>query len=122
MASSWLWNSYGVPAITGNATIGSAALVLLGPQLSRPPWEQERPVQMARGADCAVYIVSIPIKGQLGGALTRLEPQTKKLEVHCNIIPNQSILGVAALPNSSLLIGASGIQGGSSAVPSEKEA
>lgn len=91
-------------------------------QLSRPPWEQERPVQMALGADGAVYIATIPIKGQLGGTLTRLEPETKKMEVHRNIIPNQSILSVAALPDSPLLVGASGIQGGSSAVPSEKEA
>jgi len=90
-------------------------------QLSLPPWEQERPVQMARGADSAVYIASIPIKGQLGGALTRLEPDTKKVEVHRGIIPQQSILSVAALPDSPLLVCASGIQGGSSALPSETE-
>jgi hypothetical protein len=82
---------------------------------------QERPIQMARGTDGAIYVASMPIKAQLGGALSRVTTEGD-VTVHRHIVPNQGITSIVAIPGTPLLFCTSTIQGGSSAIPSEKEA
>ena len=83
---------------------------------------QERPVQLALGPDGMIYSGTFPSKGRLGGALVRVNPNDFTCKVWTNVIPNQSIFSVAAVPELGGLFCTSSIQGGSSAIPTEKEA
>ncbi|MCX6898718.1 MAG: hypothetical protein NT105_08470 [Verrucomicrobia bacterium] len=83
---------------------------------------QERPVQLTLGPDGMIYSGTFPSKGRLGGALVRINPADFSHKVWVNVIPNQSIFSVAAVPELGGLFCASSIQGGSSAIPTEKEA
>jgi hypothetical protein len=83
---------------------------------------QERPYQWALGPDGMLYIGTRPIKGHLGGALVRVNPDDLSFKVWRNIIPNQSILYVAPVPETNEMLCASSVSGGSSAIPTEKEA
>ncbi len=84
--------------------------------------QQERPVQLARGADGAVYVASMPIKGRLGGALSRVDVESGQTIVHRDVIANQGVTSVVAIPETRLLFCTSTIEGGTSAIPTEKEA
>jgi hypothetical protein len=84
--------------------------------------EQERPVQLARGADGAIYAASLPIKGRLGGALSRISPDGRAVAVHRHVVRNQSVSSVVAIPDTSLLFCTTTVRGGSSSIPTEKEA
>jgi outer membrane protein assembly factor BamB len=83
--------------------------------------EQERLYALVPGPDGHLYIPSVPTKGQLGGALTRLDPSTLEYAVYRGIIPNQSVTSVAAAPETGEIFGTSDVRGGTSAHPSEKE-
>lgn len=83
---------------------------------------QERPVYLALGPDGMIYTGTFPAKGRLGGALVRVNPTNLTHRVWTNIIPNQSIVGLAAIGETGELFGATSVQGGTSAIPSAKEA
>lgn len=83
---------------------------------------QERPVQWCLGPDGMLYTGTVPAKGRLGGALLRVDPNDLSLKVWPCPIANQSIMYAAPLPESSQLYCVTSIHGGSSAIPTEKEA
>lgn len=83
---------------------------------------QERPVHFIAGPDGMLYAGTFPAKGRLGGALVRIDPQELSARDWSNLVPNQSIDGLAAVPELGALFGTTSIQGGSSATPTEKEA
>jgi outer membrane protein assembly factor BamB len=83
---------------------------------------QERPVQLALGPDGMIYTGTFPSKGRLGGALVRVNPNDFASKVWANVITNQSIFSLAAVPELGGLFCSSSIRGGSSAIPTEKEA
>jgi hypothetical protein len=60
------------------------------------------------------------IKGHLGGALVRIRPDDFTCKVWRNVIPNQSIMRLAALPQTGELVCASSVHGGTSAIPVEE--
>lgn len=83
---------------------------------------QERPMQLAEGPDGMLYTGTVPAKGRLGGSLLRVNPHDFSYRVWENVIPNQSILRLAAIPETGELFCTSSVSGGSSAIPTEKEA
>jgi outer membrane protein assembly factor BamB len=83
---------------------------------------QERPVQWCLGPDGKLYFGTVPAKGRLGGTLTRVDPDQLAIESWPDLIPHQSIMYVAPVPETGELFCASSVQGGSSAIPTEKEA
>jgi len=83
---------------------------------------QERPVQLVCGPDGMIYTGTFPSKGRLGGALVRINPNDFSSKVWANVITNQSIFSVAAVPELGGLFCTSSIGGGSSAIATEKEA
>ncbi len=83
---------------------------------------QERPNQLVLGPDRMVYVASTPVKGRLGGALTRIDPTTLAVDCWRNVVPEQSLLGLAPLPETGELLLASTVAGGSSAKPTQTEA
>jgi outer membrane protein assembly factor BamB len=82
----------------------------------------ERPMQLIEGPDGMLYAGTVPSKGRLGGALLRVDPRDFSHRVWENIIPNQSVLRLVALPESGEVLGVTSVSGGSSAIPTEKEA
>jgi len=83
---------------------------------------QERLVQLVLGPDEMIYTGGIPVKGHLGGALVRINPDDFTVKVWRNLIYNQSIEYLAPVPETGELFCTSTIRGGSSAIPTEKEA
>jgi len=83
---------------------------------------QERPIQWCLGPDGMLYAGTEPAKGRLGGALIRVNPRDLSLTVWPSPIPNQSVEYVAPVPERGELFCVTSIQGGTSAIPSEKEA
>ncbi len=82
---------------------------------------QNRPYDIALGADGKVYIACVPAYGYHGGALSWYDPATDEVEHVPTPIPKQSIASVCALPGNLLLVGTS-IEGGSGAKAIAKEA
>ncbi|MEN6403733.1 MAG: hypothetical protein ABFD94_17450 [Armatimonadia bacterium] len=82
----------------------------------------ERPVQWCLGPDGMLYTGNTPAKGRLGGALMQVDPDQGTIRTWANIIPNQSIEYLAAVPEQNLLYGTCTIGGGSSAIPVDMEA
>lgn len=83
---------------------------------------QERPIQWCPGPDGMLYTGTVPAKGRLGGAIMRIDPDKLTIRQFDGVIPNQSIMYLEALPGTDLLYGTGSIGGGSSAIPTEKEA
>ena len=83
---------------------------------------QERPVQWCLTSDGMLYTGTEPAKGRLGGAIMRVNPADLSLKVWPTPIPNQSIEYLAAIPETGELFCATSIQGGSSAISTEKAA
>lgn len=83
---------------------------------------QERPVQLVLGPDGMIYSGTFPSKGRLGGALARIDPNDYSCRVWTNVIANQSISGLAPVAELGGVFCTSSIRGGSSAIPTEKEA
>ncbi len=83
---------------------------------------QERPTQWCIGPDGCAYSGTTPVKGRLGGALAKLDVQERTIEWFENIVHNQSIQYVEAVPETNELVLSTTIAGGSSAKPTEEEA
>ncbi len=91
-------------------------------RIGRAGQGQERALQLIAGPDGQIYSSNMPTKGELGGALTRIDPKTFALKTWRNIIAKQSIMSVAPVPESNALFLTSSISGGTSSVMTEKEA
>jgi len=76
----------------------------------------------AIGPDEMIYTGTFPSKGRLGGALARINPDDFSCRVWTNIVANQSIVGLASVADLGGVFCTSSIHGGSSAIPTEKEA
>jgi len=85
-------------------------------------YEQERLEQLVLGPDGMIYTGATPIKGHLGGALARIDPDDLTVKVWRNVVPNQSLPALAAVPRTGEVFVTTTIAGGSSAIPTEKEA
>ena len=85
---------------------------------------QERPRQMVTGPDGMVYCISIPLKGMLGGCLTRVDPKTLAVTSYkdTELIPHQSYTSVIPVPEKGELFITSSVGGGTGAKPLAKEA
>jgi hypothetical protein len=81
--------------------------------------EQSRPFTFTTGVG-KLFIGTIADYGQLGGALTIYDEEADTWTVHRNVIPNQSIIGLAYY--NGKLYGGSTIWGGLGIEPSETEA
>lgn len=90
-------------------------------QLSRE-YDQERPEQVIVGPDNAIWIGTVPVKGRLGGALSRIDPGDFSVQCWRDIVPDQSIVSLVALPDTNQLLLGSSIRGGTSAAPKATEA
>lgn len=90
-------------------------------QLSRKH-QQERPNHLLIGPDDALYVATTPVKGRLGGALARVDPETLAVEAWRNVVENQSLMSLASLSAQNQLAAGSSIGGGTSAKPTETEA
>ena len=75
---------------------------------------QERPVALVQ-VGRRIAIGSVPIKNTLGGALSLWDPATNALTVKRGLIPNHSIISLAARGN--LVIGGSSNVGGTGSTP-----
>jgi len=84
--------------------------------------EQERARELVLGPDGMIYTGTVPVKGRLGGAIVRLDPSSGAVRVWRNVIPNQSFLSAVAVPQTGEMFFTSSTHGGSSAIPTEKEA
>lgn len=91
-------------------------------QLASEKYQQERLMQLSLGSDNMIYSGSIPIKGILGGALVRVNPNDLSVKVWRNIVPEQSIISVVPVPVTNEIFFTSNIRGGSSSIPTQKEA
>ncbi len=83
---------------------------------------QERPVQLTLGPDGVIYSPTVPLKGHLGGVIAQIDPNDFTTTTYHDLIHNQSFTSVTAVPETGELFITSSIAGGSSSVPTEKEA
>lgn len=83
---------------------------------------QERPIQWCRAPQRMLYTGTVSAKGRLGGSLVRVDPSDLSFRVWPTPIPNQSIQYVAPVPGTGELFCTTSVSGGSSAIPTEKEA
>lgn len=84
--------------------------------------KQERLLELKLAPDGYIYSPTVPIKGYLGGTLVRIDPESLKVEVFEDIVPNQSLMSVTPIPETGELLLTSSVRGGTSATPTEKEA
>lgn len=75
---------------------------------------QERPVAIQQ-VGSKVAVGTVPIKGQLGGALSIWDPATNALTVKRNLIPDQSVISLAT--HNGLVVGGSSNVGGTGSTP-----
>jgi hypothetical protein len=80
---------------------------------------QERPFVLVSGED-SMYVGTIPSYGKLGGALTIYDGNLQTWSTYSNIVPNQSITGLAY--HKGKLFGGTSIWGGLGVNPTETEA
>ncbi len=78
---------------------------------------QDRAPAMIGGPDGAIYIGTVPTYGELGGALTRLDPSNHTWVVHRHIVPEQSVVSLAADAKRNRVYAGSSVQGGGGAIP-----
>ncbi len=90
-------------------------------QLSRE-YQQERPEQVIVGPDNAIWVGTVPVKGRLGGALSRIDPGDLSVQCWRDVVPAQSIVSLVGLPDRNRLLLASSVRGGTSATPTATEA
>jgi hypothetical protein len=69
-----------------------------------------------------IYTGTVPSKGRLGGALVRVDPLELTSRVWPSPVANQSVVNLAAVPETGELFCTTSIQGGSSSIPTEKAA
>lgn len=75
---------------------------------------QERPVAVQQ-VGSTMAIGTVPIKGELGGALSIWDPATNALTVKRNLIPDQSVVSLAT--HKGLVVGGSSNVGGTGSTP-----
>lgn len=80
---------------------------------------QDRPFAV-KEADGKAILGSISTYGELGGALSIYDLETKKADVYRNLIPEQSILGLAY--KDGIIYGSTTVSGGLNISPTKKEA
>ena len=85
-------------------------------------YDQERAWQLTLGPDGMIYTGTRPIKGHLGGAVVRVNPEDFSFKLWRNVIPNQSFISAVAVPKTGEIFFTSSVQGGTSAAPTETEA
>lgn len=91
-------------------------------QLDNEEYQQERLTQLCLGFDDRIYTGTVPVKGRLGGALVRLDPSDLSINVWRNVVHEQSLISVVGVPATKEVFFTSSVRGGSSAVPTQKEA
>ncbi|WNB85196.1 hypothetical protein [Cellulomonas sp. ATA003] len=103
---------------TGNASAAAPLYVYSGsgePQLrTHINHGQERPVAMVQ-VGSRMAIGTVPVKNTLGGALTLWDPATNALTVKRNIVPDHSVISLAA--RGGLVVGGTSNAGGTGSVP-----
>lgn len=100
----------------------SSGKVIPVAQLGTQEYLQERLIQLCLGSDGMIYTGTIPVKGIVGGALVRVNPQDLSFRVWRNIIPQQSLISVVSVPATNEIFFTTNIRGGSSSIPTQKEA
>ena len=80
-----------------------------------------RPMALIAGPDNKVYIGAVAGYGKLGGPLAVLDPTTGEVEQYGNLVEDQSVVALAALPNG-LILGGTTIAGGGGSHPTQTEA
>ena len=85
---------------------------------------QERLRQLMLGPDGMVYCPSGPLKGMLGGRLTRINPETLEVTSYkdTELIKHQSYVSATAVPETNELFITSSTSGGTGARPTAGEA
>jgi hypothetical protein len=83
--------------------------------------EQDRPYDIALGADGRIYLACVPAYGHHGGALSWYDPATDTVDHVSTPITDQALASVCALPNGLLACGTS-IEGGPGTKPRAREA
>ncbi|HPA46247.1 MAG TPA: hypothetical protein PLG59_00195 [bacterium] len=84
--------------------------------------EQYRTPGLVIGPDEKLYIGSIPAYGKIGGALSIYDPETDRIEVFRNIIPNQSIACLISDTQKNRILGGSWIIAGGGVDSPERDA
>lgn len=82
---------------------------------------QDRPYDMALGANGRIYLACVPSYGYHGGALSWYDPNTGALDHAAEPIKDQAVASICALPNGHLACGTS-TEGGPGTQPLAKEA
>jgi hypothetical protein len=85
-------------------------------------YQQERGVDLLKGPDGRLYLCSVPVKQNLGGALTVIDPRDDSYVCHRNIIPDQSVITGTVIPGSNRILFVTSIGGGTKSVPVAKQA
>jgi hypothetical protein len=80
-----------------------------------------RPLAMIAGPGDKVYIGATAGYGVLGGPLAVLDPATGKVEQYMNLVKDQSVVALAALPDGRI-VGGTTIGGGGGSHPTQTEA
>lgn len=76
--------------------------------------DQDRPVAMITFAG-KVYVGTVPVYGRRGGALVELDPETNQLTTFSNVVPEHSVVALAAPPEDygrTWIYGATSVSGG----------
>lgn len=81
--------------------------------------QQDRPFAIAPIGERLLAVGTVPVAGQLGGALSLYDPQTGEAEVFRHIVSNQS--PVALVHREGLIYGGTTVWGGISKEPVEQE-
>ena len=79
--------------------------------------DQERPSQLLKGPDGAIYTVTTPVKGHLGGALVRIDPDDLSTKVWRHLIADQSLASLVSVEETGELFIASDVKGGTGTTP-----
>lgn len=80
-----------------------------------------RPMSMIAGPLDKVYIGAVSGYGQLGGPLCVFDPETGKIDQYMNLIQDQSVSALAALPNG-MIVGGTTVAGGGGSHATQTEA
>lgn len=80
---------------------------------------QDRPVAFAGLSGGVAAVGSVPVSGQLGGALSFFDASTGSVTVHRNVVPDQSLVTLVA--RDGLLYGGTSISGGLGIDPTTTE-
>ncbi len=83
--------------------------------------EQDRPYDIALGADGKVYLACVPAYGRYGGALSWYDPRTDQIDHVYAPVVDQAVASICALPGGLLACGTS-VEGGPGTQPRAKEA